>query len=185
MVDLKLTVRFLTDATLIHYGASITFSHAVGAADFSRVELGQVKLLVDHNPSVMTQVGNVLSAYSDGHASFAEIELYDFDDPLIRKVRYLLESGKHNGLSAGLAQAATRKVGTKQYMIDKWVLNEISVVSVPADPHTATNLSFSMPFIVNADGSIEKFSVSKSEELNILTVDDAKAQYKDFMKRYT
>ena len=185
MAGLEKTFKFLTDAPLSFGEDTISFSHAPGAADFSRVALGKVKVLIDHDPSLLSQVGNVLTSRSDGKASFADIQLYDLlDDPLIRKVTYLLDNELHNGLSAGLLNVGPlRKVSKTAYIIDTWQLGEISIVTMPRDPNTETNLSFAQPYVINEDGTREKLSISKHNTAS-LSVEDAITQYVHFIKRY-
>ena len=131
-------VKFLTAAPLKFGDLEVSFSHKVGDPDFHRVLQHQVHLLADHNPTIENQLGTVRRAWHDHEASYAEVDLYEYDDPIINKAKFLLESGEQQGLSAGIVRIGNiKRVGRRKLLIENWELGEISVVAMPKDSNTA------------------------------------------------
>lgn len=135
-------VKFLTNAPLDFGDRTISFSHRAGGPDLSLVDKGQVKFFANHRYGIEHQLGDVSRGTHDDTASYADIDLYNFDDPLINKAKHLLTEEGHKGLSAGIRRhSAPRRVRNRQYEVDKWQLGEISLTGIPRDTDTETNLS--------------------------------------------
>jgi HK97 family phage prohead protease len=112
---------------------------ADGAVDLARVGMGQVRLLDHHNGSSRDAVLGVLES--------ARIE----DGRLVGSVRFgeteqaleaagQVERGELTGISAGYRILSWRMVSVDEndnetWRAERWELLEVSLVSIPADPH--------------------------------------------------
>ena len=106
--------------------------HGAGAADLSRVKKGIVPLLWNHDR--MEVIGKVLDADIKNKRGVCRFE---FDEtPEAQKVKGQVDRGVVVATSVGLTAtkvAWVEKDGAEDMVVEAWILNEISIVSVPAD----------------------------------------------------
>ena len=106
--------------------------HGGGAADLSRVKKGIVPLLWNHDR--MEVIGKVLDADIKNKRGVCRFE---FDEtPEAQKVKGQVDRGVVVATSVGLTAtkvAWVEKDGAEDMVVEAWTLNEISIVSVPAD----------------------------------------------------
>ena len=106
--------------------------HGAGSADLSRVAKGIVPLLWCHDR--MNVIGKVLSAEIKNNRGVCRFE---FDEtPEAQKIKGQVDRGKVKATSVGLTATKVswvEKEGSEDMLIEQWRLNEVSLVSVPAD----------------------------------------------------
>jgi HK97 family phage prohead protease len=129
---------FSTGAEVRRYGIIETLAVTAEAIDLSRVALGQVRLLDTHNQYALDAVlGVVLDARIVNGNLIGRIKFADTEGG--RKAEGMVARGELSGISIGYRVTAWSIVSvrdeTEIWQADKWELMEVSLVSVPADPH--------------------------------------------------
>lgn len=110
------------------------------AIDLNRVALGQVRLLDHHNAYARDAVlGVLVDARFENGSLVGTLRFGDTDEA--RSAEGMVQRGELTGISIGYQVRTwtlrTVEDNTEIWRADRWELLEVSLVSVPADPHAA------------------------------------------------
>lgn len=97
-------------------------------ADLSRVDVGAVPVLVDHQDSARAVVGKVERVWVDGENLRAELSIAD------EGIERQLASGAEPNVSIGFIVKGEQQDASGQRVATSWQLAEVSLVSVGRDP---------------------------------------------------
>lgn len=136
----KFIISFSSELPYDRYWGSEILDHSDGCVDLSRVnEIGCV--LFNHNRDKV--IGKINKAWIENGRGKAEIE-FDTDEES-EKIYKKVKTGTLKGVSVGYSVSAWEEVAINKTSSDgrfkgpvsiakKWIVLEISIVSIPADP---------------------------------------------------
>lgn len=110
------------------FGTEI-LSHASGAVDTSRIDVGAAPLLFNHNWD--DPIGMIDGGRIEGGRLMVDAHL--FDTPRAQEVRTMLDGGLRNVSIGYEIQTIEENVKTETYTATRWMPLEVSIVTVPAD----------------------------------------------------
>lgn len=141
-----------------------------GAVDLARVDLGQVRLLDHHDGSNRKSIlGTLEMARIEGDALVGRVRFAD--TPEAREAEGQVARGELTGISAGYRITAFRLAGVEDdveiWRAERWELLEVSLVSVPADPHAGVRsaLPLSPPAHEGAEAGATTRKADMSEDV--------------------
>ena len=170
---------FITAKPLDFGSVYIQFSHKRGGPDLSRVKQGQLNLFDGHNYELEDILGRVTKASHNANETYGDIAFSSFDSPKIQFAKHLVEEEGFKGLSAGIRGLSPEREngqynGKPLYIVDKWMLVEMSMTGIPRDPDTniAKNdyedgkhvESRDSQFILDSTGGVYYMSAGKAQE---------------------
>ena len=143
------------------YGDEV-LDHSSDAVDLSFLNSGRAPLLVDHEPSVRSQIGVVESVELDSSARRLRATVRFGKDELAEEVYQKVMDGIVGNVSIGYRVTKMARDGenTNVFRATSWQPLEVSIVSIPADPSVGVGRS--------AESSNEPVNVVPTVEVSIM-----------------